>query len=522
MSAASEAQAMPAQTASLGRSQIGPAMLVLSLPPFLSVLDLTLVNITLPHIAGNYGATPNEATLVVTFFAIAQAISMPLSGALALRFGVMRMLMFSLAGFALASLLCGAAPSLNALIASRVLQGLAAGPIIQLSQSMLQRTFPPRYVPMALTVFGVAMMTGPLVGPALGGILADTVGWRWGFLINVPIAALCVMLAAPMFKGHESTVVKQPIDGVGLGLMVVWVTAVQVVLDQGRDHEWFASGYIVTLSIVAAIGFVAFLIWETTDAHPIVDLSVFRYRSFAVAAPVTAIAYGAATGSALLVYLWLQTGLHYDATTAGYVAALTGVPGIIASPIVAWLSNRVDLRVMATIGILLSVISMLVRTQFIMDIDFAHVIIPQFLNGLSGAFFWGSLIAIGMSEIPREKISSAAGLLTFTRTLAFAMQVALLTTFWDRGAKQEHEGLSWVLNQPQTALDVLGNQGLQADQAMVVLNGQVDAQSTLIAMQHLFWFLAAMNALCAVAIWFAPLRKTSASPAPLQALAAEA
>jgi DHA2 family multidrug resistance protein len=494
----------------LGGGDIPLATLVLSLAPFLAVLDLTLVNIILPHIAGMYGATPKEATLVVTFFAVAQAISMPLSGALAQRFGVVRMFLLSLVGFALASLLCGMAPTLGALVLFRILQGFAAGPIIPLSQAIMQRTLPGRFVPMALTIFGVAMMSGPLVGPALGGLLADTVGWRWGFFVNVPIAAACILMSARMFTSHESRIEKQPIDGVGLALMVVWVTSLQVVLDQGHDLEWFASPLILLLSAAAAVGFIAFLIWELTDQHPIVDLSVFRYRSFRVASVVTAITYAAATASSLVVYLWLQTGLHYDATTAGLVSAITGTPGLLVAPLAAWLATRIDLRILAGFGLALSGVAMIMRTQFVQEIDFFHVMLPQIVIGVSGAFFWGPLIAIGMQDVPREKISSAAGLLTFTRTLVFAMQVALLLTFWDRGAQIEHEGLAAAMTDTAPALNGLQALGLAPEQAMTLLNGMADSQSVILSLQHLFWFLSAVFLAGIVAIWVAPPRSAVA------------
>lgn len=493
------------------------ATIVLSIAPFLSVVDLTMVNIILPHIAGGYGATPNEVTLVVTFFAVSQAISMPLSGWLAGRFGVVRIFLIALFLFALSSLLCGLAPSLGALVAARIFQGLSAGPIVPLSQAIMQRTFPPKYLSSGLIVWGMALMSGPLVGPALGGFLADTVGWPWGFFVNMPIAALCIMLVMRMFRRFESPTAKLPIDVIGLALMVIWVTAAQFVLDQGRELEWFASPLIVMLSVVAIIGFVSFVIWEWTEEHPIVDLSPFRYRSFIISAVITSICYGAATGGAVMVYLWAQTGLNYDATTAGMVSAITGAPGLIVGPLAAMITHRVDIRVLATIGLGMTASTMLLRTQFVTQIDFLHLVTPQIFVGISGPFFWGPLIAIGMSEIPHHKVSSAAGLLTFTRTIAFAMQIALLTTYLEYGTKHNNAELAGALNQPALAVHSLQGLGFSALQATQVLAVLVEKESFVLALHRLMWFLAICTICCMFAVWLVPRAKPQAGGAPVAA-----
>lgn len=492
--------------------------IVLCLAPFLSVLDLTLVNIILPHIAGTYGATPTEATLVVTVFAVAQAISMPLSGWLAQRFGTVRIFLFSLAAFTLSSFLCGISPSLDGLVLCRILQGLSAGPIVPLSQAIMQRTFPPKYVAPALTMWGMALMTGPLVGPALGGMLADSIGWEWGFFVNIPIVAVCIIMTARMFMKHESQSLRLPIDTVGLVLLVVWVAAIQIVLDHGRQYEWFASPFIVTLTVVSVIAFLAFMIWELTEKHPIIDLSVFRYRSFNVIVLVMVLSYGAATAGSLMIYLWLQTSsLQYDATTAGYVAAITGIPGLITGPLVAMMTRRVDIRVLASMGLFLTAISLVLRTGFTLQIDFSHVIVAQIIIGIAGPFFWGPLIAIGMRDVPHDKISSAAGLLTFTRTLGFAMQVALMTTFLESGAKYNHAELAGELNQVEGAVRAMEAKGMGLQQALAVLQNLVEQQGMLLALHQMYWFLGAMVFICIVGVWVIPAAKPGPAQAPAPA-----
>ncbi|MFO1426228.1 MAG: DHA2 family efflux MFS transporter permease subunit [Steroidobacteraceae bacterium] len=489
------------------RNDVTLSIGVLCIAPFMSVLDLTLVNIILPHIAGGYGATPSEATLVVTFFAVAQAIAMPLTGALAQRFGVVRTYLYCLAGFALASLLCGAAPSLAALIAARVLQGFAAGPVVPLAQAILQRTLPPRHLAKGLAIFGTAMMSGPLIGPALGGLLADSIGWRWGFFVNLPLAALCLALSARLFRHQDSVPVRRPIDAVGLALMVTWVAATQVVLDKGRELEWFDSPLIVALTIVALLGFVAFLIWELTERHPIVDLSVFRHRGFSVAATATAVSYAIATAGSIMVYLWLQTGLHYDATTAGYVAAATGSPGLLVGPLLAWLSTRLDPRLLASFGLLMTAIAFMSRTQFVHDVDFFHILMPQFAIGIAAVFFWGPLMNLAMQHVPAEDVSAAAGLLTFTRTLALGVTVAVLMTLWDHQEKAEHARLAAAITNPQAVGGPLGSFGMTAEQSNTALNLLVDQQSAVLSLRHMFWVLSGVLLASLVAIWFAPVKE---------------
>lgn len=504
--------AVPADRLMLKGPELWLGGVVVAMAPFISVLDLTLVNIILPHIAGSFGATPREATLVVTFFAIAQAISMPLSGWLAGRFGAAKVFHASLIGFAAASFLCGAAPTLNLLIAARILQGAFAGPILPLSQSILQRTFPPKYAPVALTAWSVAMMAGPLLGPTLGGLLADSIGWQWGFFINVPLVAACTVLSFRLFAKRDTPTVRTPIDAVGLILMIVWVGALQTVLDYGHEKDWIASPFILSLSIVALVAFVGFLLWELTDRHPIVDLSVFRYLSFSMVAVITALTYGAATGGSLMVYIWLQTHLGYDATTAGIVSAMTGIPGILIGPVIAILSRRIDMRWLATAGLVISAISLFWRCSFTTEVNLAYVLIPQVLIGIAGPLYWGPMMAIGTSQVPQSKLSSAAGLLAFTRTVAFAAQIALITTFWEMGTRTQHAGISGGVkaHAPET-LGLLQSLGLTAEQALNALNDMVDNQAALLALQQLFLVLGLVILLGVIFVWIAPKPKVGAA-----------
>ena len=246
------------------------------------MLDTTIANVSLPTIAGNLGVSPDQGTWVITAFAVANGIGVPLTGWLMGRFGVVRTFVFSVLAFTVASFLCGIAWSLPSLIFFRVLQGGVSGPMIPGSQALLISIFPSDKRGAALGIWSITTLVAPICGPILGGYISDNYHWAWIFLINVPVGLGVTFLCWNNMKTRETPTRKLPIDTVGLSLLVVWVGALQVMLDQGKDLDWFASTQIVVLSIVAVVGFVAFLIWELTEKHPIVDLSLFKGRNFAL------------------------------------------------------------------------------------------------------------------------------------------------------------------------------------------------------------------------------------------------
>src|SRR5215467_6678215 len=282
-------------------------IVVLALANFMSVLDLTIVNVAIPHIAGGLAVSPNEGTWAITSYGVAEAITVPLTGWLAARFGAVRVFVIAALSFGLFSMLCGFAPSLQLLVVFRVLQGLSGGPLMPMSQTLLLRVTPPKHAQLGLGLQTMTTILAPIAGPVLGGILTDTVGWPWAFFINIPIAIFVAFSVWNLLKSREIATVRQPVDYFGLALLVLWIGALQIMLDNGQDDDWFASSFIVTLAVIATIGFVAFLIWELTDEHPIVDLSVFRNRTFSVMAGAMGLTFGSFFATVVLVPLWLQT-----------------------------------------------------------------------------------------------------------------------------------------------------------------------------------------------------------------------
>ncbi len=282
------------------------AALAIGLGNFLVVLDTTIANVSIPTIAGSLGVSSSQGTWVITSYAVAEAITVPLTGWLSRKFGAQRVFITCYIAFAALSLLCGLATNLGALIGGRVLLGLVGGPIMPLSQMLLLRIFPKKHATTATVLWAMTTLVGPVAGPILGGIICDNYGWQWIFHIKVPIALIGGLAVLFLLRGQPDPKVKALIDKVGLVLLILWVGALQIMLDEGRNHDWFNSPEICVLAVVAVIGFVAFLIWELTAENPIVDLKIFRHRGFASAAITYAVGFGAFLGTIVILPLWLQ------------------------------------------------------------------------------------------------------------------------------------------------------------------------------------------------------------------------
>jgi MFS transporter, DHA2 family, multidrug resistance protein len=274
----------------------GPALIIVSillgLANTVAVLDITIANVSLPHIAGSFGVTTHEATWVITGYAIAEAITVPLTGWLVRRFGTVKVFVVAVSGFGLFSLLCGLSPNFDTLVPMRVLQGLSGGPMIPLTQTLLLQVYSKDKAGAAMGVWALGSVIGPVLGPILGGYICDNASWPWIFFINVPFTVLAGVLCWRFLRHRETTTERAPIDFVGLGLLVLWVGSLQIVLEKGREFDWLASPFIVALTIVAFIAFGVFLIWELTDEHPIVDLRVFATPGFGLSVAILCTVFG--------------------------------------------------------------------------------------------------------------------------------------------------------------------------------------------------------------------------------------
>ena len=439
--------------------------LFLAVATFMQVLDSTIANVSLPTIAGNLGVASDESTWVITAFAVAQGIAVPLTGFLMGRFGVVRVFCTAVLLFTAASFLCGIAWSLPSLIAFRVLQGAASGPMMPGSQALLISVFPPQKRATALGIWSTTTLVGPILGPILGGYISDNYHWSWIFEINVPVGLACGFVCWNALKGRETPTRKLPIDIGGLALLVLWVGALQIMLDLGKDDDWFHSPRIVAMTIVAAIGFVAWIIWELTEANPIVDLTLFTRRNFAIGGLAFALAYAVFFANLLLLPLWLQTQMGYTATWAGLVAAPGGAVAVLLTPLVARLSGKIDVRWLATIAYGAFVVGYWMRSDFTTGSDLKTLILPSLVQGIAmGTFFLG-MTTIVLDRVPPERLPAAAGLSNFSRIIAGSFAASIVTTMWDRRETLHQTRLAEAVGQGsaiQQAMGQLGGMGMSA------------------------------------------------------------
>jgi len=408
---------------------------------FMQALDSSIANVAIPAISGDLGVSPTQGTWVITSFTVANAVAVPLTGWLARRFGEVRLFVACVLMFTLASWGCGMSENIAMLIACRVLQGAFAGPLIPLSQTLLLSVYPPDKKGSALAIWSMMVLVGPVLGPILGGWITDNVSWPWIFFINVPLGALCVTMTWRRMRARESQIVKLPIDAIGLSLLVVGVSSLQLMLDRGRELDWFNSTEIVVLGCVAVVSLAAMIIWELGEKHPIVDLHLFRNRNFTMGTLVASLAFMLYFSSVLIVPLFLQTQLGYTATWAGWATAPTGVLSIMLMPFVGRYMYRVDARFFATTSCVVFAFCCFWRAGFNSDVNFAYVAIPQFLQGMGTAFMFVPMTAVVLAGLTPDKIASAAGLSSFVRMLASGFGASITTTYWDRRAAVHHATL---------------------------------------------------------------------------------
>ena len=480
-SSATTSASSPAALSPLQGTALLLGTLSLSLATFMNVLDSSIANVSIPAISGDLGVSPGQGTWVITSFGVANAISVPLTGWLTQRFGAVRLFTMSVLLFVLASWLCGLAHSLEMLVFFRVLQGLVAGPMIPLSQTLLLSSYPRAKAGTALALWGVTTLVAPVAGPLLGGWITDNISWPWIFYINVPVGLFAAGLTWGIYRHRETPTRKLPIDSIGLSLLVIWVGALQLMLDKGKELDWFASSTIVGLAIVAAVAFAVFVVWELTDAHPVVDLRLFKGRNFTFGALSLSVAYALFFGNVVLLPLWLQQWMGYTATNAGLALAPVGILAILLTPLIGKKVTVWDPRRIATIAFLGFAVVLWMRSQFTVQTDLAHILIPTVMQGAAMAMFFIPLTTLTLAGIPPERIPSAAGLSNFTRITAGAMGTSIATTVWESRAAMHHAHMTETLVQGQgvfgITLESLKSSGLSTEQALAQINRLIDQQA---------------------------------------------
>jgi DHA2 family multidrug resistance protein len=365
--------------------------------------------------------------------------------------------------------------------------------------------FPPNKRGTALAIWSMTTLIAPIAGPILGGWISDNFSWEWIFLINLPVGALCVFLCWRNLQGRETPTRKLPIDTTGFVLLLIWVGAFQVMLDTGKEADWFSSPAICVEAAIAVVGFLAWIIWELTEKHPIVDLSLFKSPNFALGTLVFCLGYAVFFGNALLLPLWLQTHMGYIATWAGLVAAPSGVVAVFLTPIAARILNQVDARWAATVAVGAFAASFWMRSGFTPDADFGAFVMPMLVQGVAMSVFFISMVTICLNGVPGPQVPAATGLTNFARITAGSFAASLVTTLQDQGASLHQNRLAEAVpsNDPAMvgALHKLGEAGLSSQQALGAVTHQFENQAFLLSTLDLFRISAWLCIVLLPLIW---------------------
>ncbi len=487
---------------------------VLAVSNFMVVLDLSIANVSIPQIAGNLGITLDQGTWIITSYAVAEAICVPLTGWLAQRVGTVRLFLGAMLGFGLFSLLCGLSVSLDMLVICRIGQGLCGGPIMPMSQTLLTRVFPPEKRAVAIGMWAMTVTMGPAFGPIIGGTITDNMSWHWIFLINVPIALLATVAGYALLNRLETPTIKIPIDRFGLAIMIFWIGCLQIMLDIGRDHDWFGDWKIVLLAIMAAVGFLAFIVWELTEEHPVVDLRVFRHRGYWTAVTAFALVFGSYFASVVVIPQWLQVVMGYTATQAGLMVAFSAMAAVIGAPIAARLLPHVDHRILVTGAAFWMAAISFMRSFWYTGTDFWSMAPLMLVQGLALPFLMIALSNATMSSVLPSEAASGAGLQNFLRTIALAISTSLVLTLWSDHQRISRSEMVGRLN-ADGMLDPLRDAGFSPGQSAAMLANTVDREAMTIAMTNTFLFSAVALVFAGLIIWLGPrsqMSRLSAQP----------
>ena len=413
------------------RNQTNPWIIAIAVMfgTFMEVLDTTVVNVSLPHIAGSLSATVDEATWVLTSYLVANAIILPITGWLANFFGRKRLLMMSVTGFTVASFLCGFAPTLTLLIVFRVIQGAAGGALQPLSQAVLLEAFPPEMRGKAMGFWGLGIVVAPILGPVLGGWLTDSYSWRWVFYINIPVGAASILMTRLfIFDPPYVRRTSKSIDYWGIGMLAVGIGALQVMLDKGQQEDWFSSRLITMLMVVSISCLVAFVAHELRTANGVVNLRVFKDRSYSTGTFLMTTVGFVLYGSLVLLPLWLQTLLGYPPVQAGIALAPRGLGSFIGMPLIGAIMPKIDPRKFLASGLLLGGLTLFQLSRLNLNAGYWDFFWPQLVQGFSLAMLFVPLTTISMASIPKETMGNATSLFNLLRNLGGSIGIASVTT----------------------------------------------------------------------------------------------
>ncbi|MGB2593271.1 MAG: DHA2 family efflux MFS transporter permease subunit [Candidatus Acidiferrum sp.] len=495
------------QEASSNPQHINPWIIAIAvmLSTFMEVLDTTVVNVSLPHIAGSLSATVEEATWTLTSYLVANAIILPLTGWLSNFFGRKRMLMLSVTGFTIASFLCGLAPSLPFLIFFRVVQGACGGGLQPISQAILLESFKPEDRGKAMGFWGLGIVVAPMLGPVLGGWLTDSYSWRWVFYINVPIGiASLVMTSLFIFDPSYIRRASEKIDYWGIGMLAVGIATLQIVLDKGQEKDWFGTSWITVLTVVSSVVLVVFLIYELKIKNPVVNLRVFHNRTYSSGVFLMALLGVGLYGTTVLIPLVLQTLLGYPALQAGVAMAPRGLGSFIGMPVVGIIMAKFDPRKMLTVGMVVCGLTLWQISRLNLDAGFWDFCWPQFYMGLALGLIFVPLTTISMAPIRKENMGNATSLFNLVRNMGGSIGISAVSTMQTRFQQRNISTLGAHVNPYSLATRGMMN-SLQhmfmsrgsdpvsaAHQASAAMFGMIEQQASMLAYNRIFLILAGL------------------------------
>ena len=491
------------------RPRINPWLIapIVALAAFMEVLDISIANVSLPHIAGNLGASQDESAWVLTSYLVTNAISMPVSGWISTTIGRKRFFLICIIGFTIASLLCGIAPSLAALVFFRALQGAAGGGLQPTAQAILTDTFPPKQREMAFAVYGISVVFAPALGPTLGGWITDNISWRWVFLLNVPVGAILVFLILAFIDDPPHLVSARldarrrgvRFDVLGFGFVALGLGALQVVLDRGQEDDWLASPLIATLAAISALALIALVIRELLAREPIVDLRLLANRTFAVSSLLMFMLGFVLLGSTFLVPAFVQELLGYTATDAGLVITTGALMLVALMPFVGRAIGRVDARVLIAFGLTVCGLALLWVSHFDLATDYFTVMLARVMQALGLAFLFIPINTEAFGSVSPAKVNNASALINVCRNLGGSVGISIASTLLVRRSQFHHSVLVTNLHAGNPAYrsmlehltsrfaPIYGSPNA-AEHALATIGFFVDRQSRLLAYLDAFWF----------------------------------
>ena len=519
---------MPGNDNNPAASGVSPWLIAAAvmIPTFMEVLDTSIASVALPHIAGSLSATTDEATWVLTSYLVANAIILPASSWFSLRFGRRNFLLFCIVVFTISSFLCGSATSLGMILVARAIQGAGGGALQPLSQAILLESFPPAKRGAAMAIFALGVVVAPVIGPTLGGWLTDQYSWRWAFYINVPIGAAAIFMISRFIKDPLYIANAKPgkIDGIGLGLLAVWLGALQIILDKGQEDDWFGAGWIRWAAVILVAGFVAFLVREFKAEKPLVDLSVFKNRNFAIGCLLIGLFGGVIYGIVTILPLFYQTLMGYTASAAGLAVSPRGVGAILVMPVIGILTSKVDNRWLIAFGFALFGATSVWMAGLTLQMSQWSLVAPIILSGVASGLVFVPLSTTAMGTLTNQQIGNASGLYNLLRNIGGSIGISVVNTLVSRHTQTHRSDLSHNLSHgPAFARTFNALHGAMAAKVgphladlrtYASIQNTIDVQATMYAYVDDLRYLAMVCFFCAPIVFFVHKVKAKKGAAP--------